>query len=71
MKKIIAISGAIVILICTLTSCSMTTVQITPENFEQYFGSVLLNKVEVNYTAEINIINQQVLWNRRYLGSVF
>lgn len=37
MKKIIAISGAIVILICTLTSCSMTTVQITPENFEQYF----------------------------------
>lgn len=37
MKKIIAILGAIVILTCTLTSCATTTIQITPENFEQYF----------------------------------
>lgn len=37
MKKFLSLSLALTLLTLLFTSCSTTTVQITPENFEQYF----------------------------------
>ena len=37
MKKFLSLSLVLTMLALLLTSCSTTTIQITPENFEQYF----------------------------------
>lgn len=37
MKKFLSLSLALTLLTLLFTSCSTTTIQITPENFEQYF----------------------------------
>ena len=37
MKKFLSLSLALTLLTLLFTSCSATTIQITPENFEQYF----------------------------------
>ena len=72
MKKIIAILGVFALLTCTFTSCSATTIQITPENFEQYFEiSVIIENYESDgvgilsgpstATVKISIVPKQTI----------
>lgn len=49
MKKILSLSLALTLLTLLFTSCSTTTVQITPENFEQYFE---INVITEDYESD-------------------
>lgn len=49
MKKFLSLSLVLTMLALLLTSCSTTTIQITPENFEQYFE---ISAIIENYESD-------------------
>ena len=62
MKKFLSLSLVLTMLALLLTSCSTTTIQITPENFEQYFEiSVITEDYESDGVGILSIVPKQTI----------